>query len=134
MSRWAWPFTIYRRFRTANHIHMTKPVIKLPDTKGGWASLVLGFGLAIVGIAHCLMGDYEQGWLDFAGAFGTLGLPALVGKGYHVEVRKDAPVDTSPPAGFAGMPRLSESNQYPDPLAPPLKPGHSAEVRRGDEL
>lgn len=113
---------------------MTKPVIKLPDSKGGWASLILGFGLTFVGIAHALQGDFEQAWLDWAGAFGTLGLPSLFKqKGYHIEVKPDKPVDTSVPAGFTGMPRLSDSNEYPDPLARP-KPKFGSEVRRADEI
>ena len=111
---------------------MTKPAVKLPDSKGGWASLILGFGLTFVGLAHCLMGDYEQAWLDWAGAFGTLGLPALIGKGYHVEIRKDAPIDTKPAAVYRDMGRLSESNEDID-CDPIPRPKPAAEVRRADE-
>jgi hypothetical protein len=113
---------------------VTKPALKLPDSKGGWASLILGFGLCFVGIAHALMGDYEQAWLDWAGAFGTLGLPALVGKGYHVEIRKDAPVNTSPPEGFAGVHRLESNDDVdPAPKPQPFKAWPQTEVRRADE-
>lgn len=96
---------------------MKKPVIKLPDSKGGWASLLLGFGLMVVGVAHFLQGDYEQSTLDFGGAFGTLGLPAIFGKGYHIEVRKDVTDDTS----------------RPQPMPPARRPANMAEVRRADE-
>jgi hypothetical protein len=95
---------------------MDKPVFKLPDTKGGWGSLIVGIGLLIVGIGHLWQGDNEQGWLDLTGAFGTLGLPSLLGKGYHVEIKKDVSVDTTAPEEFRHMPRLSESNEYPDPI------------------
>lgn len=119
---------------------MTKPVVKLPDSKGGWASLLLGIGLLFTAAAHGVAGDYQQASLDLAGAFGTLGLPAIFGRGYHVEIRRDRMVDTSPPPGWEGTGRLTASNEEIDGLLPPRKPTPTptprpgAEVRRTDEL
>ena len=96
---------------------MAKSVIKLPDSKGGWASLILGIGLTFVGVADWMMGNYEQAWTDWAGALGTLGLPALFGKGYHLEIKQDVPVDTSPPKGFEGM-RIGGPDDDTDDLVP----------------
>ena len=64
---------------------------KFPSSPAEWASLALGVGLVLVGIAHWLQGNITQASLDFSGAFGTLGLPSLAGSGWHVEVRKDLP-------------------------------------------
>lgn len=116
---------------------MTKPVIKLPDSKGGWASLGLGVCLMGVGIFHLILGENDQAWLDFTGAFGTLGLPSIFGAGYHVEIKKDVPIDTTAPEGFGGTGRLTETNEEIDaePLGPRKpKPGPVTEVRRADEL
>ncbi len=61
-----------------------------PGRLAWFFSLVLGIGLAMVGTAHFYQGNYEQASLDFAGAFGTVGLPALKKRGYHIEIRRDA--------------------------------------------
>jgi hypothetical protein len=69
----------------------------LPTTKSGWASIALGLSLFLACIAHTLEGNPSQAFLDLCGALGTLGLPAAVGPGWHVEIVKDARVDTSAP-------------------------------------
>jgi len=104
---------------------MTKPVVKLPDSKGGWASLVIGLGMLMMGIGHMLQGDYEDATGYFTGAFGTMGLPSLFGKGYHVEIRRDHVADLSPPKGFEGVGRLTDTNEDIDAedIKPVPKPG-----------
>ena len=69
---------------------MTLP--KLPATKAGWASLILGVGLLAVGCAHWLQGNTSQACLDFSGAFGTLGLPNLA-----VTAARPAPIPPTKP-------------------------------------
>ena len=63
---------------------------------------------------------------------GTLGLPAILGKGYHLEIKQDVPVDTSPPKGFEGVGRIGGPDDDTDDLPKRVKP--VAEVRRSDEV
>ena len=67
------------------------PVPRIPATKSDWASLMLGISLIFFAIAHFLQGNPNQAFVDLSGALGTLGLPSLMGSGWHIEVRKDFP-------------------------------------------
>lgn len=92
-----------------------------PSRTAWWASCLLGLGLLLIGSAHFLQGDYQRATEEFAGAFGTLGLPALAGRGYHLEIRRGT---VAPPGRYSGMPRLSESNLDMDvPDLPGRRPG-----------
>ena len=62
---------------------------KLPRSKSDWAAVALAISLIAHGVSRWLCGDHMQAFVDFSGALGTVGLPSLLGSGYHVEIVKD---------------------------------------------
>lgn len=64
---------------------------RLPQTRAEYSAVALAVSLIAHAVYNWLAGDYTSAAADFAGAFGTVGLPTLVGSGYHVEIRQDTP-------------------------------------------
>ena len=77
--------------------------LKLPQTKSEYAALALAISLILHGVYSWLSGNYNQAAADLSGAFGTVGLPSLLGSNYHVEIRRDydPSADSPPPATHA---------------------------------
>lgn len=65
--------------------------VRLPQTRAEYSALALAVSLVFHAVFNWLAGDYTAAATDLAGAFGTVGLPTLVGSGYHVEIRQDLP-------------------------------------------
>lgn len=65
--------------------------IRLPQTRAEYSAFALAVSLIAHAVFNWLSGDYTGAAADFAGAFGTVGLPTLIGSGYHVEIREDQP-------------------------------------------